>query len=480
MSRRWSSAARPSRTISTVARRRCPPSASIVAASSSGSSSTSRIVGWPARARHESSHAAHNRVRAQLRGGLRRARLGGARALQHRRRRLRQAPARQARDDPRALRRRRSARCTWGELQDLAEPGRATCSRDAGVEQGDRVAVVLPPTPETAAIFFGAWKLGAILLSMSVLYGDDGIRHRLEDSRREGARHRRAPTPAALRADRERAGRSTTGLLDGASDRLRDRSTPRPTTRRSSTTRPARPGSPRASSTPTATCSPTRSSSTATRSRTASASTAWASGRGPRASRRCSARGASARSSASTSARAASTRTSSSTSCRRHEVTNVFTTPTAMRSMMAIEDAGTRYPQHVPPRLLGGRAAEPRGDPLVPRPVRPHGARLLRADRVLSAGAPTSRGWRSARARWAGRCPGWDVQILDEDEHPVAQGERGEICLRARSNPHYPLGYWNNDGGARGDLRRRVVPHQGRRDAGRGRLRLVRRAAPTT
>ena len=39
--------------------------------------------------------------------------------------------------------------------------------------------------------------------------------------------------------------------------------------------------------------------------------------------------------------------------------------------------------------------------------------------------------------------PGWDVTILDEDEHPVATGERGEICLRARSNPHYPLGYWN-------------------------------------
>ena len=26
----------------------------------------------------------------------------------------------------------------------------------------------------------------------------------------------------------------------------------------------------------------------------------------------------------------------------------------------------------------------------------------------------------------------------------MAQGERGEICLRARSNPHWPLGYWNN------------------------------------
>ena len=39
--------------------------------------------------------------------------------------------------------------------------------------------------------------------------------------------------------------------------------------------------------------------------------------------------------------------------------------------------------------------------------------------------------------------PGWDVVILDEDERPVAHGERGEICLRARTNPHYPLGYWN-------------------------------------
>ncbi len=41
--------------------------------------------------------------------------------------------------------------------------------------------------------------------------------------------------------------------------------------------------------------------------------------------------------------------------------------------------------------------------------------------------------------------PGWDVQLLDEDEQPVGWGERGEICLRARSNPHYPLGYWRND-----------------------------------
>ena len=52
----------------------------------------------------------------------------------------------------------------WGELQDLANQAAHTLAA-RGVERGDRVAVVLPPTPETAAIFFGVWKLGAILSS---------------------------------------------------------------------------------------------------------------------------------------------------------------------------------------------------------------------------------------------------------------------------------------------------------------------------
>src|SRR4051812_29059495 len=70
---------------------------------------------------------------------------------------------------------------TWGELQDLSNRAAHVLAAH-GVERGDRIAVVLPPTPETAAIFFGVWKLGAILLSMSVLYGDDSIRHRLGDA----------------------------------------------------------------------------------------------------------------------------------------------------------------------------------------------------------------------------------------------------------------------------------------------------------
>ena len=123
-------------------------------------------------------------------------------------------------------------------------------------------------------------------------------------------------------------------------------------------------------------------------------------------------------------------------------MTNVFTTPTAMRAMMAIEDAGTRYPQQF-------RRVCSAGEPLNPEAIRwfreQYGVTVL--DYYgLTESYPLVGNYPFMEVREGSMgkpMPGWDVRILDEDERPVAQGERGEICLRARTNPHYPLGYWN-------------------------------------
>ena len=118
----------------------------------------------------------------------------------------------------------------------------------------------------------------------------------------------------------------------------------------------------------------------------------------------------------------------------RHRVTNVFTTPTAMRSMMAVDEAGTRYP-------CAFRRVCSAGEPLNPEAIRWFRQEYdvtvldyygLTESYPLVANYP----WMEVREGSMGRpMPGWDVRILDEDEQEVARGERGEICLRARSNP---------------------------------------------
>ena len=70
---------------------------------------------------------------------------------------------------------------TWGDMQDMSSRF-ARRLLDAGLQPGDRVAMLLPQIPEAAAAFLGVWKAGGILLALSVLYGDDGIRHRVRDS----------------------------------------------------------------------------------------------------------------------------------------------------------------------------------------------------------------------------------------------------------------------------------------------------------
>ena len=329
---------------------------------------------------------------------------------------------------------------SWGELQDLAAQV-ANVLRERGVERGDRVAMLLPATPETAAAFFGTWKAGAILLSMSVLYGDDGIRHRLQDCQAK-----------VLLTNAENVDRIERGLVEEVlvldDDLLADTSTrfetvdtmaddPAQLYYSSGTTGLAK-GILHAHRYVLAHeefvyCHDVRDGELFH----GMGEWAWAAGIAPLLG----------------PWRLGATLfvfqrqggfdpEQQLAVLSKHGATNVFTTPTAMRAMMAVDDAGKRYPQRF-------RIVCSAGEPLNPEAIRwfrdQYGLTVLdfyglTESYPLCANFP----FMEVREGSMGRpMPGWDVQILDEQENPVRQGERGEICLRARSNPHYPLGYWN-------------------------------------
>ncbi len=328
----------------------------------------------------------------------------------------------------------------WGELQDLSNRA-AHALAELGVSKGDRVAVVLPPTPETAAIFFGTWKLGALLLSMSVLYGDEGIGHRLRDS-----------TPKVLVTDSANAARFDPWLVDELvvlDDGFLD---DRPTDQICEGTSADDPAQLYYTSGTTGMakgivhahryilaheefvyCHDVRDGERFH----GMGEWAWAAGISPLLGpwRLGAVQYVYQREGGFEPGKQLDF-------LSRHRVSNVFTTPTAMRAMMAVDDAGQRHPQDF-------RIVCSAGEPLNPEAIRwfreQYGLTVLdfyglTESYPLCANFP----FMEVREGSMGRTmPGWDVRILDEDENEVAAGERGEICLRARSNPHYPLGYWN-------------------------------------
>ena len=329
----------------------------------------------------------------------------------------------------------------WGELQDLANQA-AHVLRAAGVQKGDRVAVVLPPTPEAAAIFFGTWKLGALLLAMSVLYGDDGIAYRLDDSTptvivtdaANAARFADRPERVLVLDDDLLAGAPTEHvLLDTAAD------DPAQLYYTSGTTGTAK-GIVHAHRYLLAHTEFTWCHDVQPGERFhGMGEWAWAAGIAPLLGPwRMGAVQCVLQREAGFDPRGQLDFLS------RHAVTNVFTTPTAMRSMMAVRDAGATYPQAF-------RVVCSAGEPLNPEAIRwfreQYGVTVLdyygmTESYPMVANSPALFGVREGSM--GKPVPGWDVQLLDEDERPVTEpGGQGEICLRARSNPHYPLGYWN-------------------------------------
>ena len=318
----------------------------------------------------------------------------------------------------------------WGELQDLANQAAHTLAA-RGITQGDRVAVVLPPTPEAAATFFGVWKLGAILLSMSVLYGDDGIEHRLSDSDAKllvtdpsnAPRFERpwAPDTLVLEPDTLAAAPTDFVCADTAAD------DPAQLYYTSGTTGLAK-GIVHAhryilGHEEFRYCHEVEDGERFH----GMGEWAWAAGIAPLlgpwrlGALQCVYR-----------REAGFDPNKQLDFLSRHSVTNVFTTPTAMRSMMAIEDAGTRYPQ-VFRRVCSA------GEPLNPEAIRwfreQYGVTVL--DYYgLTESYPLVANFRSSRcvkARWASRCPAGTWSSSTRTSGPSNRGnEARSACVPVR------------------------------------------------
>ncbi len=70
---------------------------------------------------------------------------------------------------------------SFGELKSRSDRF-ANALRALGVASGDRVAIILPQREETVIAHIAVYKLGAIALPLSVLFGPDALEYRLSDS----------------------------------------------------------------------------------------------------------------------------------------------------------------------------------------------------------------------------------------------------------------------------------------------------------
>lgn len=323
-----------------------------------------------------------------------------------------------------------------------------------GVEPGDRVACLLPSVPETAATFTAVYRMGAILLSLSMLYGDEGIEHRLRDS---GAKVLVAHVDALQRvADmrtRVEALENVVVLGGDGGDVSFERAVAA-----ASDDFPA---------VDTSADDPAQLYYTSGTTGLAkgilhahrylighneyelahdvrrdelfhsTGEWAWIAGivpglLGPW------------RFGTPTvvyQRRGGFVPDETFALLERHEVGNLFTTPTALRAMVGVAD-----PKRYHLRLRHACSA---GEPLNAEVIRwfadTYGTTIfdyygLSESYPLCSNFPTM----EVRPGSMGRpMPGWEVALLDGDGQEVPVGEMGEICLKAHTNPHYPLGYWN-------------------------------------
>jgi acetyl-CoA synthetase len=350
-------------------------------------------------------------------------------------------------------------RLTFGDMRAMSNRI-ANVLMSLGVEKGDRVTVLLPSLPETAAAFIAVYKLGAILLSLSQLYGDDGIAHRLADSQAKVVITDGNNRPR-LEGMRERVGSLERILVLNAGDSLGGDDVDLDAAMENA--------SPAFDPVETAADDPAQlyySSGTTGQAKGilhahryvlahnefefchdvrddelfhSTGEWAWIAGIVPgllgpwrfgvpvAVFQR----------------QGAYDPEQTLYVLEKYGVGNLFSTPTALRAMTEVKDPGSNYDIRL-------RVACSAGEPLNPEVIRwfesQFGIKVfdyygLTESYPLCGNFPTV----EVRPGSMGRpLPGWEVELLDTASgDPVPVGELGEICLKARSNPHYPLGYYN-------------------------------------
>lgn len=71
---------------------------------------------------------------------------------------------------------------TYRELDTLTQQFAAWCQHEAGLEKGDRIAVMMPNLLQYPVVVFGALRAGLVVVNTNPLYTDRELEHQLRDS----------------------------------------------------------------------------------------------------------------------------------------------------------------------------------------------------------------------------------------------------------------------------------------------------------
>ncbi|MET0279401.1 MAG: AMP-binding protein, partial [Pseudorhodoplanes sp.] len=115
----------------------------------------------------------------------------------------------------------RADRITFGALK--AQSNRlANALRAHGVRRGDRVAILLPQTPEALIAHIAIYKLAAIVLPLAPLFGTEALAYRLQNSGAKALITNVQGVAKLSGLDEAASGLSLILSIDGAGDRALD------------------------------------------------------------------------------------------------------------------------------------------------------------------------------------------------------------------------------------------------------------------